>query len=177
MFWTATGFRLFVALGLFVAQSHTGPDPAVAPPDQRGPGQPQQITVKIRNGKTGRPIWFASPFVFLGEPDPKNFEASHRRTKWWSDAHVDVSGVTPREVRVWIDFIHRDCRFAEGDNRFRAFDFGGNTLNGIGSFDLNTILSTGIVAPNMCSTKAQHPEPGVLMIYVIPASFKELWDS
>ncbi len=90
---------------------------------------------------------------------------------------MDVSGIAPHEVRVWIDFIHRDCRFGDGDNRFRTFDFGGNTLNGIGSFDLDTILSTGIVAPNMCSTKTQQPEPGVLVIYVIPATFKELWDS
>jgi hypothetical protein len=83
--------------------------------------------------------------------------------------------VVPREVKVWIDFIHRDCRFAEGDSKFRTFDFDGNTLTGIGSFDLDVILSRGIVAPNLCSTKTQEPEPGVLTIFVIPATFKELW--
>jgi hypothetical protein len=176
MFWRATTFRLFLALALF-AQSHSGLDPSDNPPDRGGPAQHQQITVKIRNGKTGRPIWLALPYVFLGKPDPQHFEESYRRTKLWSDARVDVGGVAPREIRVWIDFIHRDCRFAEGDNRFRIFDFGGNTLNGIGSFDLDTILSTGIVAPNLCSTKTQHPEPGVLTIYVIPAPFRELWTS
>ena len=78
---------------------------------------------------------------------------------------------------MWIDFIHRDCRFADGDNRFRTFDFSGNTLNGIGVFDVDTILSSGIVAPNLCSAKTKRPEAGVLTIYVIPATFKELWDS
>ena len=137
----------------------------------------EQITVKIRNGKTGAPIWLASPYVFLGNPDPQNFEESRRKTKLWGDAHVDVTGVQPREVRVWVDFIHRDCRFAAGDNRFRTFDFGGKTLNGIGSFDLDVILSKGIVAPNLCSSKTAQPEPGVLTIFVLPATFKELWDS
>jgi hypothetical protein len=65
----------------------------------------------------------------------------------------------------------------EGDNWFQTFDFRGNTLNGIGSFNLDTILSTGIMVPNLCSTKAQPPEPGALAIYVVPAAFKELWYS
>jgi hypothetical protein len=176
MFWRATTFRLFLALVLF-AQSNTGLDRVAAPSGQADPARHQQITVKIRNGKTGRPIWLASPYVFLGKPDPQKFQESYRRTKLWNDAHVDVSGIAPREVRVWIDFIHRDCRFAEGDNRFRTFDLGGSTLSGIGSFDLDTILSTGIVASNLCSAKTQRPEPGVLVIYVIPPTFKELWDS
>jgi hypothetical protein len=176
MFWRATTFRLLLALELF-AHSDLGLDLIAAQPGQRGQTPHRQITVKIRNGKTGRPIWLASPYVFLGKSDPQHFEESYRRTKLWSDAHVDVSGVTPREIRVWIDFTHRDCRFAEGDNRFRTFDFRGKTLNGIGSFDLDTILSTGIVAPNLCSTKTQQPEPGVLVIYVVPATFKELWNS
>jgi hypothetical protein len=176
MFWRTTALRLFLVLGLF-AQSHSGPYSIAESTDQTTPTPHQQITVKIRDGKTGGAIWLASPYVFLGKSDPQHFEGSHRRTKLWNDARVDVSGIAPREIRVWIDFIHRDCRFADGDNRFRTFDFGGNTLNGIGSFDLDTILSTGIVATNLCSTKTQHPEPGVLVIYVIPATFKELWDS
>jgi hypothetical protein len=176
MFWRTTTLRFFLVLGFFT-QSHSGPY-SIAKPTGQTTGTPhQQITVKIRNGKTGGAIWLASPYVFLGKPDPQHFEESHRRTKLWSDARVDVSGVAPREIRVWIDFIHRDCRFADGDNRFRTFDFGGNTLNGVGSFDIDTILSTGIVAPNLCGTQTQHPEPGVLVIYVIPATFKELWGS
>jgi hypothetical protein len=139
-------------------------------------GVDQQITVRIRNGNTGLPIWIASPYVFLGRADPQDFEKSYRRTKFWSDARVDVSGLTPREVRVWVDFIHRDCRFPAGDNRFSFFDFAGNTLKGIGFYDLDMILSKGVVATNLCSAKTQKPEPGVLTIYVIPATFKEIWN-
>jgi hypothetical protein len=177
MAFSTTTIRLVMPLGLlFLCPLY-----AVAPASQSlvnaQQAKHQQITVKIRNGNTSRPIWLASPYVFLGNPDPNHFQESYRRTKFWNDARVDVTGVMPREVRVWVDFINRDCRFADGDTRFRTFDFGGNTLNGIGAFDLDTILSTGIVAPNLCSAKTEHPEPGVLTIYVIPATFKELWDS
>jgi hypothetical protein len=169
--------RLVVPLGLLLMSSPFGKVPAAQSPAKAEVAEHQQITVKIRNGKTGRPIWLASPYVFLSYPDPNHFQESYRRTKLWSDARVDVTGVSPREVRVWVDFIQRDCRFPEGDKRFRAFDFGGTTLNGIGVFDLDAILSTGIVAPNLCSAKTERPVPGVLTIYVIPETFKELWDS
>lgn len=78
----------------------------------------QQIIVKIRNAKTGRPLWIASPYVFLGSPDPQKVEKSYRRTKFWGDAHVDVSATQPREVRVWVDFIERDCRYGDDFKRF-----------------------------------------------------------
>jgi hypothetical protein len=136
-----------------------------------------QITIEIRNGKTGGPVWIASPYVFLGTPDPNKFEESYRRTKFWSDAHVDVSGVEPREVRVWVDFTDRDCRYAGDYKDFQMFYFGGETLKRMPFYDIDKILSTGIVTANLCGAKTKQPRPGVLTIYVIPATFKELWNS
>gem|GEM_PF-4058331 len=76
-----------------------------------------------------------------------------------------------------MDFLHRDCRYSENDYRkFLGFDYGGNTLNNTDAYNLDTILSTGIVAHNDCNSRTQSPEPRVLTIYVIPASFKEIWD-
>jgi len=139
------------------------------------PAKPhQRITVKIRNGKTGRAIWIASPYVFLGNIDPQNFEDSYRRTKFWGDARVDVSAAQPRKVRVWIDFIDRDCRYGDDFKQFLVFDYAGRTLRNTEAYDTDRILSTGIVTRNFCSGKTQRPEPGVLTIYVIPESFKEL---
>jgi len=137
----------------------------------------QQIIVKIRNGKTGRPIWIASPYVFLGNADPQNFEDSYRRTKFWGDAHVDVSATQPREVRVWVDFIERDCRYGDDFKQFLVFDYAGKTLRNTEVYDIDRILSTGIVTRNLCSSKTQRPEPGALTIYVIPETFKELWNN
>jgi hypothetical protein len=137
----------------------------------------QQIVVKIRNAKTGRPLWIASPYVFLGSPDPRKLEESYRRTRFWGDAHVDVSATQPREVRVWVDFIQRDCRYGDNFKRFLIFDYAGNTLRNTEAYDIDTILSTGIVTRNLCSSKTQQPKPGVLTIYVIPETFKELWNN
>ena len=136
----------------------------------------QQIIVKVRNGKTGMPLWIASPYVFLGNPDPQKLEESYRRTKFWGNAHVDVSATQPREVRVWVDFIERDCRYGDDFKQFLVFDFAGNTLRNTEAYDIDTILSTGIVTRNLCSSKTQKPEPGVLTIYVIPETLKELWN-
>jgi hypothetical protein len=139
--------------------------------------QHQMVTIKIRDGKTGFPTWLASPYVFLGQTDPQRFTDSYRRTKLWGDAHVDVKGITPREMKVWVDFIHRDCRFAESDTKYRVFDFGGNTLRGLETYDMDVVLTKGLVAQNLCSSKTQKPEPGVLTIYVISPTFQELWDT
>ena len=137
----------------------------------------QQIIVKIRNGKTGRPIWIASPYVFLGNTDPQNFKDSYRRTKFGGDAHVDVSATQPREVRVWVDFIERDCRYGDDFKQFLVFDRAGKTLRNTEVYDIDKILSTGIVTRNLCSSKIQRPEPRVLTIYVIPETFRELWNN
>jgi len=129
-------------------------------------GSKQSITVKIRNGKTGLPIWLASPYVYVGNLDVQHQSEAHRKTKLWEDARVDVISAQPRTVRVVVDFVHRDCRYAVGDG----------SLSAVEDFNLEEVLSTGVVAPNLCSPKRLRPEPGVLTIYVIPATFRELWN-
>lgn len=120
----------------------------------------QTITVKVRNGKTGLPIWLASPCVYVGKFDLAKQDQACRKTKFWSDAHVDVSGADPRTLTVVLDFIHRDCQYAEA------------TASGaVGDFDLDTILKKGVVAPNLCSSRTQLPEPSVVVMYVIPSTF------
>jgi len=178
MLFPVSAIRAVVPIILLLSCSVVGAGPISRPVTKEIGDRPQKITVRIRNGKTGLPIWVASPYVFLGKTDPQNFEKSHRRTELWNDAHVDVTGVNPPEVRIWEDFINRDCRFGDKDrgDKFRTFDFGGNTLNGTDVYDLNIILKTGIVAQNNCSAKTQKPEPGVLTIYVIPLTLKELWN-
>jgi hypothetical protein len=94
----------------------------------------------------------------------------------WADAKVDVTRTNPVEVRVWVDFLHRDCRAPEDDDTYRVFDLGGRTLNKMAVYDLDTILKTGVVAPNLCGSKTQSPQPGVLTIYVLPATFREQWE-
>jgi hypothetical protein len=104
------------------------------------------------------------------------FEKSYRRTRFWNDARVDVNGVEPRQVRVWVDYVDRDCRYAAGDVSTRIFDFAGGTLSRLPAYDIDEILHSGIVAPNLCGSKAERPTPGVLTIYVIPETSKQIWN-
>ncbi len=144
--------------------------------DHSAQQKPRFVTIKVRNGRTGLPVWIASPYVFLGNasgtyPDS---EKSYRRTAFWNDAKVDVTNVSPPELRVWKDFISRDCRFVQGDTP----GMGGSQLTNepLRAYSISQILSTGIVTENKCSSKTSKPEPGVLTIYVIPLTFRELWD-
>ncbi len=91
---------------------------------------------------------------------------AQRKTTFWNDAHVDVTGANPRNVTVVLDFIQRDCRYATSDG----------SMGAAADFDLDLILSKGVVAPNLCSSKTQTPKPGVLTIFVIPESFKDNWN-
>ena len=90
---------------------------------------------------------------------------------------MNIDGVEPREVRVWVDFIDRDCRYAPTDSSMRTFDLAGKTLSRIPAYNIDEILRTGIVGPNLCGAKTEAPTPGVLTIYVIPETFKELWNN
>lgn len=169
-------FRVALVLSLILV-ANDGRQLASQPPSSSRLKARSEIIVKIRDGKSGLPIWLASPYVFVGKTDPERFMDSYRRTRLWGDAHVDTAGANPREIKVWVDFVHRDCRYPDGMQAYQTFDFAGNTLRGTGAYDLDTILSKGVVAPNLCGKKTQRPEPGVLTIYVLPATFRELWDS
>jgi len=137
----------------------------------------QQIAVRVRNGRTGHPTRVASPYVFLGNAVAEDFRESYRRTNAWSDARVDLAGVVPREVKVWVDFIDRDCRYGGDYKAFRTFDIEGTNLRRMPSYDIDKILATGIVSENHCGIKTEKPTPGVLTIFVIPETFKELWNN
>jgi hypothetical protein len=59
----------------------------------------------------------------------------------------------------------------------RTFDFAGKTLSRIPAYNIDAMLRIGAVAPNLCGAKTTAPSPGVLTIYVIPETFKELWNN
>jgi hypothetical protein len=102
---------------------------------------------------------------------------SYKRTSGGEMLTLTISSAQPGEVRVWVDFIDRDCRYGDDFKRYLTFDFVGNTLRNTQAYDIDTILSTGIVARNFCSGKIEQPEPGVPTVYVIPETLKELWNN
>ena len=76
---------------------------------------------------------------------------------------IDVTGADKPTIRVWVDFIDKDCRSKD--------------LSPVAdSYSLTDILKTGVVSPNYCGSSKTKPKPGVLVIYVTPSTFKQLWD-
>ncbi|MBB5061537.1 hypothetical protein HDF16_006273 [Granulicella aggregans] len=131
-----------------------------------GSAKHQRITIRVRNGKTGFPIWLASPIVYVGKVDVQHMDEARRKTVLWNDAHINVQGADPRRVTVVVELVDRDCRDAASDG----------SLSATSEFDLDLVLSKGVVAPNLCSSKTQKPEPGVITLYVLPETIKELWN-
>jgi len=51
----------------------------------------------------------------------EDLERASKRTNFHGEVKVDVTGANPPEVKVWVDFISRDCRFT--DQQARPFTY------------------------------------------------------
>jgi hypothetical protein len=125
----------------------------------------QKITIKLLNGKTGRPVWWrglASVRVgsMIGRAD---CAAIDKRTDLVGEAKVDVTNANPREITIGADFISRDCRYTPQSQARSPI------------YSIDEIQAKGIVSDNYCGGPRRAPKPGVLMIYVIPSTLRELW--
>ena len=142
-------------------------------------GPRKTITLKLLNGETGHPVrWRGSPYVFLGNQanDSENFEDRGKRTNLSGELKIDVTGAIPAVVKVWVDFLHRDCRFPESKaSSTRTFTYSGSTLAALPTYSIEEILKKGVVSENYCGSR-RAAKPGILVIYVIPATYRELWN-
>jgi len=130
------------------------------PTAHSGPTAPRHITLRLVNGKSGLPVWWlGSPHVSVGS----NKVPIRRRTNLLGEETIDVTAADQPTISVWVDFIDKDCRSKD-------FSRVPNT------YSLTDILKTGVVSPNYCGSSKTQPKPGVLVIYVTPATFRELWD-
>jgi hypothetical protein len=119
----------------------------------------QRITIKLLNGKTGGPVgWRGLASVRVG-----NLETVDKRTNLLGQARVEVTNADPAQVEIVPAFVSRDCRYAE-KSQTRPL-----------SYLIDEIRSKGIVSENYCGSAKRVPKPGVLMIYVIPMTNRELW--
>jgi hypothetical protein len=137
---------LAVCSVLALAQDATPPKPVVS------------ITVIVLNGKTGRPVWRESPNIWIDkEPSINPY------TNWRGKARIKV----PRDaaqLRITPDFGH-DCRWKEDE---------ANTTR-TASYSIADILQTGIVSENICGAAKVTPQPGVLVFYELPSTWRERW--
>jgi hypothetical protein len=109
------------------------------------------ITVKVLNGKTGKPVWRESPNIWIDKEPHINpytkIKVSSSATQLW---------ITP-------DFGH-ECRWKDGDSTKMTV-----------SYSIVEILRTGVVSQNFCGAPPIAPAPGVLVFYELPSTWRERW--
>jgi hypothetical protein len=126
----------------------------------------QRITIKLLNGKTGSPVWWRGlAGVRFGKTlAHRELDPIYKRTNLFGEAEVDVTDASPPQIAVSADFISRDCRYGPGSQSESPM------------YLIEEIRSKGIVSENYCGGPRRTPKPGLLMIYVIPSSVRELWN-
>ena len=116
------------------------------------------ITIRVLNGKTGKPVKDEKPNVSLGDAgDPTN-------------PATDSNG----EIHLHITSRHRSLGFLPNyyvDCRYKKDQPSPN-----GTFSIDEIVSKGIVTGNLCGKAHIEPVPSVLVVYVRKMSFREKWE-
>ena len=115
------------------------------------------ITIKVLNGKTGKPVWRESPNIWIDkEPSINPYTNLHGK------ATIKVSS-SAAQLRITPDFGH-ECRWKDGDSaKMRV------------SYSIAEILRTGVVSQNFCGAATIAPTPGVLVFYELPSTWRERW--
>ena len=122
-------------------------------------GQSKTVTIRLVNGKNGKPMEHERLLIFFGSsPQDVRFH------KGPIDLHTDSKGeatlpsneLTFLYFQVFVDF-RTLCEKNPNDRSFAVAD----------------ILRDGEQAPNICGEIAIPKTPGTLVIYALPATLKE----
>jgi hypothetical protein len=117
------------------------------------------ITVKVLDGRNGKPLANQHLLVFTGlSNDSVETHAQHTSVTTDKDGTGTLT-IYPDETQ-WLQV------FADG--RIPCFLNPNQT-----SFRVNDIVSRGLVTPNTCSALSHDPSPGHFIIFVRPAAFME----
>jgi hypothetical protein len=133
--------------------------PIPARPNAAGDGLPE-ITIRFVNGKTGKPV-NDRPNVWLNKQrDPI------------ADLKADENG----EVKVTVDQA-KDLTVRILPNQFADCRYKKKISAAVSdtAYLISDVLSKGIVTQNYCGHIQSEPKPGVLIAYVRPFTFMELW--
>ncbi len=120
---------------------------------QPTPSNGYTITIRVLNGKTGKPVKDEKPNVSLGDPaDPTNPATDSN-----GEIHLHISSQHPKTLGFLPNY-YVDCRYKREE------------------FSIDEIIAKGIVTGNLCGKAHIEPTPGVLVVYVRKMSFREKWD-
>jgi hypothetical protein len=134
---------------------------------QQNPNPPKQtITLKLVNGNTGHAVWW------LGKAAVRIGDAIKPGDRGWlpittnlaGEAKVDVTKANPAQLEAEVNYITRDCRHSSASQPQPVI------------YSIDEIRTRGVMSDNYCGGPRQAPKPGVLVIYVIPMTLRELWN-
>lgn len=144
--------RLFLAL-LLVPLSWFAAGPQVSAP--KTGGLDVLITIKVLNGKSGKPVWRESPNVYIGD----SIQNVNPRTDRHGQAKLRIPA-NAETIKISPNWGH-ECR----------------PVTTPPSYSVAEILQKGIVAQNSCGVATVSPMPGVLVFYERPSTWRErAWD-
>jgi hypothetical protein len=126
----------------------------------------QTITLKLVSGNTGHSVWW------LGKAAVRIGSAIKPGDQGWlpittnlvGEAKVDVTNADPAQLEAEVNYITRDCRYSSTSQSQPVM------------YSIDEIRTRGIVSDNYCGGPKQAPKPGVLVVYVIPMTLRELWN-
>lgn len=148
--------RLAVALCFVAAVFPSG---SLSMAQTNGVPKSVDIAVQVLDGRNGKPIPNQRVLVFVGgSSEAAKSHAEH------TDLTTDKDGLGTLRIypnqRQWIQVW--------ADGRVLCYPDPNQS-----SFDVDTIMSTGVVTPNSCSGVMKDPAPGQLIIFARPARFME----
>ncbi len=117
------------------------------------------ITILVLNGVNGRSVWREEPNVWIDD-EPR---LTHK-TNLFGKTKIEVPA-SAKELAISPNWGH-ECR--GGDNPQARTNI---------RYSIAEILSTGVVALNLCGKFTRKPQPGVLVFYERPSTWKELWNN
>ena len=136
-----------------------------------GPANARTITIRFLDGRNGKPITDKNINVWLHDNDhiadtwPNNAGGSHPTPNSKGELLLDLpDNLGYTMVRVSPDY-RVDCRYRK-DSAFGSWG---------PPYPLDDIVSNGLISQNMCGKIKVAPTPGVLVIFVRPRTFLELW--
>ena len=122
------------------------------------PSPEASITVLVLDGTNGRPVFRESPNIWVDDEDRVN-----PKTNLLGKTNIKVSS-TANHIMISPNWGH-ECR--GGDNP--------QAITHV-SYSIAEIRQTGVVTLNLCGKYTKTPEPGVLIFYERPSTWKELWN-
>lgn len=121
----------------------------------------KMIIVRFVNAKNGKPARDRNINVWFTEKGPSLWPTADSNGEITLD--VSDNGNAPSDIRVMPNYLF-DCRF-------RRDEMGGSRVK----YSVAEIASKGVVGENLCGRITASPMPGVLILFVRPRSFLELW--